>query len=138
MSGLVLDCSVAVAWCFEDEAAASTDALLDRVRDQGAMVPAIWPLEVANVLVQATRRGRLSAAGTAARLAEMAALPITVADRPSIGATGDIVALALAEGLTSYDAAYLSLAIRHGLPLATKDKSLAAAARRSGIATLPG
>lgn len=51
MSGLVLDCSVAVSWCFEDEATPETEAILERVRDEGAIVPALWHLELGNVLI---------------------------------------------------------------------------------------
>ena len=59
MSALVLDCSLAIAWCFEDEASAAADAILERVRDDGALVPALWVWEVANVLTLAARRGRI-------------------------------------------------------------------------------
>ena len=137
MTGLVLDCSVAVSWCFEDEAQPETDALLERVRDAGAVVPTVWHLELGNVLVQGERRGRLSAADTTTRLELIAALPIATDDEASGGALRAVMALARTASLTTYDAAYLELAMRRGLPLATKDKALAAAARNGGLRTLP-
>ncbi|SUS08615.1 Ribonuclease VapC [uncultured Defluviicoccus sp.] len=138
MSGLVLDCSVAVSWCFEDEAAPETDAILERVRDEGAIVPALWHLELGNVLIQAERRGRLTAADTTTRLQLIGALPITAdVDTPD-RALREVLTLARAEGLTTYDAAYLELAMRKGLPLASKDNALVEAAKRCGVATLPG
>jgi predicted nucleic acid-binding protein len=108
VSGFVLDCSVAVSWCFEDEAAGAKDALLELARDEGAVVPSLWYLELGNVLLRADRRGRLSA-------------------------LRETLALARAEQLTSHDAAYLEVAMRRGLPLATKDRGLCAAAERIGV-----
>ncbi len=138
MSGLVLDCSVAVSWCFEDEASAETDALLERVRDEGAIVPALWHLELGNVLVQAERRRRLTAADTTARLELIADLPIQTDDETPPRALREVLTLARAEGLTTYDAAYLELAMRKGLALATRDRALAAAAMRAGLVCLLG
>lgn len=137
MSGLVLDCSVAVSWCFEDEASPETDAVLERVRDEGALVPALWHLELGNVLVQAERRKRLSAADTTTRLELIADLPIITDDETPHRALREVITLARAEGLTTYDAAYLELAMRKGLPLATKDRVLRDAAKRAGVASLP-
>lgn len=133
----MLDCSVAVSWCFEDEASPATDAILERVRDEGALVPALWHLELGNVLVQAERRKRLTAADTATRLALMAALPILTDDETPARALGETLTLARAEGLTAYDAAYLELALRKGLPLASKDRTLVDAARHRGARVLP-
>jgi predicted nucleic acid-binding protein len=138
MSGLVVDCSVAVAWCFEDEASAAVDAILERVRDEGALVPALWHLELGNVLVQAERRGRLTAADTTTCLELIATLPILTDGETPERALREVLTLARAEGLTTYDAAYLELAMRKGLPLASKDRALVAAADRAGIANLLG
>jgi predicted nucleic acid-binding protein len=137
MSGVVLDCSVAVSWCFEDEAAEETDALLERARDEGAVVPSLWHLELGNVLLQAERRGRINAADVTTRLALIGDLPILTDGETSLRALRETLTLARAETLTTYDAAYLELSIRRGLPLATKDRSLQVAARRIGIKTLP-
>ncbi len=135
--GFVLDCSVAVAWCIDDEAAPATDALLDRARDEGAWVPGLWPLELANVLLQATRRGRLGVAEATARLGLLGKLPIRIDDETASRAWREALALARAEDLTTHDAAYLELALRRGLPLATLDKTLRQAAARNGVGLLP-
>jgi predicted nucleic acid-binding protein len=137
VTGLVLDCSVTVTWCFEDEATPETDALLERVRDEGATVPMLWQLEVANVLLQAERRGRLSAADVRTRLELIGTLPITTDDETSLRALTEVLALARMENLTTYDAAYLELAMRRGLPLATQDTALRDAAARVGVKILP-
>jgi predicted nucleic acid-binding protein len=138
VSGLVLDCSIAIAWCFDDEAAPETDSLLERVRDEGAIVPAIWALEIGNVLTQAERRGRITEADSVARLQFLGALSVKADGETSHRAWREVLALARTEALTTYDAAYLELAMRSGLPLATKDRELAAAARRTGVKVLPG
>ena len=134
MSALVIDSSGALSWCFEDQASPGSDALFEQVRDQGAVVPGLWHLEVANVLLQAEKRGRITAADVAIRLELIAELPITTDDETTARAWREILALARAEGLTTYDATYLELAIRRGLPLVTRDEALIAAAKRSGVA----
>jgi predicted nucleic acid-binding protein len=137
MMAIVLDSSVALSWCFEDEASPETDAIYERVRDEGGIVPSLWHVEVGNVLVQAERRGRISAAGVAARLEALAQLPISVDVEAPARAWGAIVSLARTEGLTTYDATYLDLAMRLGLPLATTDRALADAARKAAVPVLP-
>lgn len=137
MSGVVLDCSVALSWCFEDEAAEETDALLERVRDEGAIVPALWHLELGNILLQAERRGRIHAADVTTRLALLGDLPILTDGETSVRALRETLLLARTEMLTTYDAAYLEVSLRRGLPLATKDHDLRAVAQRLGIKTLP-
>lgn len=125
---LVLDASVALSWCFEDETSADLDAIGHRVVARGALVPTLWRLEVANGLEVAGRRGRIAAPDIAARLDWLGALPIDEDAETSKRAWREILALAQLEGLTLYDAAYLELAIRAGLPLATADRRLARAA----------
>jgi predicted nucleic acid-binding protein len=137
VSALVIDSSAALSWCFEDEASPESDALFERVRDQGAFVPGLWHVEVANVLLQAEKRGRIAAGDVAMRLELIAELPITTDTETTARAWREILALARAEGLTTHDASYLELAIRRGLPLQTKDEALVAAAERSGVA-VPG
>lgn len=137
MTGLVLDCSVALSWCFEDEASDATDALLETIRDEGALVPNLWALEFGNVLLQAEKRGRISAADIATRLSLISSLPIVVDPETDRRALREILTLARAEQLTTYDAAYLELAMRKGLPLASKDAALRAACLRVGIDILP-
>ena len=119
---------------FRREASPESDALFEQVRDQGAVVPGLWHLEVANVLLQAERRGRIAPGDVTMRLELIAELPITTDNETTARAWREILALARAEGLTTYDATYLELAIRRGLPLQTKDAALITAAKRSGVA----
>ena len=109
------------------------DALIERVAAEGAEVPDRWFLEVANGLVMAERRGRLKAAESAAFIALLEALPITPDRATGARALHETLGLARAHGLTAKDAAYLELAMRQGLPLATGDRRLAAAAAGAGV-----
>ncbi|MHB1304012.1 MAG: type II toxin-antitoxin system VapC family toxin [Acidiphilium sp.] len=137
MSAVVIDSSIALTWCFEDEASPETDLLFERVRDDGAVVPGLWHLELSNVLLQAEKRGRVSMGDVALRLDLIADLPITVDQEMTSRAWREILTIARAEGLTTYDATYLELAVRLGLPLLTKDKELAETAKRLGVVVLP-
>ncbi len=137
MSKFILDCSIAAAWCFEDEASEATDSLLERVRDHGAVVPSLWLLEITNVLLQAERRNRITTSGATTRLELLRILPISVEHTSQNEIFNSVITLARVEGLTSYDAAYLELAIRQGLPLATRDKKLVQAANNANIEVLP-
>ena len=132
----VLDCSVAVAWCFADEASSAADALLGRLRDQGAVVPQLWHLEVGNVLTLAERRGRLTASNLLLGIELLLMLPIVTDHQTPAQAVRSVLALAREHRLTTYDAAYLELAIRRGLPPATRDTDLQRAARRIGTSLL--
>ena len=134
---LVIDASIALAWCFEDEATAATDALVLRVRGEGAVVPAHWPLEVLNALLAAERRGRIKRAEASAHVRTIEDLGVDVDEETVRRASHATLALARAERLSLYDAAYLELALRRGFPLATLDKALAKAARRSGVDVMP-
>lgn len=129
----VLDNSVMMAWFFEDEDAPYADRILGLLDGDAAVVPAIWPFEVANATLTAERRGRLLAADTL-RLVELASgLPITVESMPLYHALGAVLDVGRSQRLTSYDAAYLELAMRRGLPLATLDERLATAAKEAGV-----
>jgi predicted nucleic acid-binding protein len=138
MTGFVLDASVALSWCFKDEGTPARLALLQRLGAEHAAVPAVWPLEVANILASAERRKRIDAAGIGEFLALADSLDIRVDSETAGRSLREILDLARREGLTSYDAAYLDLAIREGLPLATGDRVLAQAAERCGVTVLPG
>lgn len=128
---IVVDASVTMAWCFEDEATAETESVLDRLRDEEAAVPALWQLEVTNVLLVAERRGRVTEAQSTRFLDLLSQLPIQVdmsrTDMKAIQATGR------RHQLSAYDAAYLLLAERIGAPLATLDGKLIAAAQAAGV-----
>lgn len=136
MSRFVLDASVALSWCFEDEADAAGDAVLRRLSVEAAAVPGIWPLEVANVLLAAERRKRITPAESGRFLHLLESLPIEVDAHAAARAPREILALARAHGLSSYDAAYLELAVREGIALATRDANLAAAAAGLGVPML--
>src|SRR5579871_239347 len=129
----VVDTSVTMAWCFEDESTAYTEAVLDRLRSTGAMAPAIWPLEVVNVLLLAERRQRVTQARVESFVQALKDLSITLDQETVSEAWGRILALGRQQGLTSYDAAYLELAMRQALPLATLDARLRAAALHVGV-----
>lgn len=133
MSRFVLDASVALAWCFEDEADPAADALLRTLGPRTALVPGLWALEVTNVLIGAERRGRITPAETARFLRLLDELPIDVDAETPARAGREGLLLARAHGLSSYDAAYLELAVRRGVPLATRDRALAEAARSVGV-----
>lgn len=139
MSRLVLDCSVSMAWCFEDEASAYSDGVLDHLVVSEALVPSLWLLETANVLTSAQRQGRISAADVSRYVDLLSALPISPEPETTGRVFGQVLPLAVSSGLSAYDAAYLDLAMRHGLALATQDKAMRKAARKAGIAVFePG
>lgn len=138
MSRLVLDCSMTMRWCFEDESDGAADAVLDALLEWTAWVPAIWPLEVANVLLVAERRHRLTPADSARFVELLAGLPITVDLTGQHLAHGRVLDLARRAVLSAYDASYLELAMRLGVPLATADDRLREAADASGVPLMPG
>lgn len=127
---------MAIAWQFEDETTADTDAAMRRAIAGGAVVPAIWRLEVANVLRMAVRRQRFSEQFFDAAIDRLGELPIHEDQETSRHAWSATSDFARNERLTLYDAAYLELAVRKRLPLATCDRELAAAAKRHGLEVL--
>ena len=133
---LVLDPSLALSWYFEDERTADADAVLDRVVEEGAVVPSLWRLEIANGLQMALRRKRINAGFRDNALAELAALAIAVDGETDTHAWSATLRLSDQFRLTVYDAAYLELARRRQLPLATRDQALRAAAQAIGIETM--
>jgi len=138
MEDFVVDNSVVMSWCFKDETSKYTDAILDHLEKATAYVPAVWPLEVSNVLLVAERRKRLSQADSSRFILLLLELPIIVEQESSARMFSEILALAREYKLSSYDASYLDLAMRKGLPIATTDKNLLAAARRSNVSILIG
>ena len=133
---VVIDSSVAMSWCFEDERTDAADAVLGRVAEFGAVATALWPLEVLNVLTQAERRQRIDEA-TRARLAGfLRELPVDIDDETVPQAWAVTAGLAARFRLTVYDASYLELAQRLSLPLATLDRELRAAAGALNVALL--
>ena len=126
----VLDASVTVVWGLEDEDDAITDLAWARLEAGSAVAPGIWWFEVRNVLLVNERRGRISERDTATFLRALSKMNVEV-DHAQAEAT--VLSLARRHRLTVYDAAYLELASRRAIPLATLDKELAAAAQREGV-----
>jgi len=135
---LVLDSSAALAWIYGDETTDAIRAVFDQVAAAGAVVPALWRLEVGNSLSVAVRRGRIEADFRRAALADLGLLDITTDQYTDVHAWGETLILADRHRLTLYDASYLELAQRRVLPLATLDEALCAAARTVGIRLLGG
>jgi predicted nucleic acid-binding protein len=133
---LVLDSSVALTWCFEDEHTSATLDLLDQIVETGAMAPSLWPLEILNGLAMAERRGRLDATRRLQLGGFLRDLPINLDPDTASQAWTATALLAERYRLTLYDAAYLELAQRLDLPLATLDQELRAVAGALGVTTL--
>ncbi len=134
---LVLDASATLPLLFEDEATAETEQLGDYVAAAGTLVPAIWAVEVSNALMTAERRGRIAASKAAALLRSLSGLPIRTEQANQERVWTYVVPLARLHRLTVYDASYLELALRNGLPLATNDKALSRAAHDAGARRWP-
>lgn len=132
----VLDSSVALAWVFPDEGSPSADELLERLIAEGAVVPPIWPLEIGNVLLVALRRGRIRQEEFESIVERLARLPVEVDMNATDHALAGVLLLAAQLGLTTYDAAYLDLAQRRNLPLATLDKRLRTACATAKVQVL--
>jgi predicted nucleic acid-binding protein len=133
----VIDASVTLSWVYTDEHSASSDALLARVADQGAVVPALWRLEIANALQVGIKRKRIDATYRDAAIRRLVLLPIEIDPDTDDYAWTTTLQLAEAQQLTVYDASYLELTLRRRLPLATRDDQLAAAAASAGAILLP-
>jgi predicted nucleic acid-binding protein len=131
MQAFVVDASVSAAWFLPDEATPATEAALQATATHDIWVPALWLLEVGNLLLSAQRRKRITADKRRELAAAAAALRIKVDREPLTITTLD--ELAARFGLSAYDAAYLELAIRRGLPLATQDEALVAAMAKAGV-----
>ena len=132
----VVDSSVALSWCFEDERTPSLVALLDRVTDSGAVAPSLWPLEVLNALLAAERRRRVDFIKRHELIGALQSLPIALDTETAAQAWITTNRLAEQYRLTLYDAAYLELAQRLDLPLATLDADLREAANALGVPLL--
>ncbi len=133
MTDFVLDTSVTMAWCFPDEETPETRDLFARMLTSEAIVPAIWPLEVASVLLIGEQRQRLTQAQTVQFLQLLRTFAITVDAISPMTTINTVMMLGREHRLSSYDAAYLELAMRHGLPIATLDQKLRTAANAAGV-----
>ena len=130
---LVLDASMALAWLFGDEGSEGSEKAFDRVSVDGAIVPAVWWLEVANALQKAVRRNRCDDRYVDRSLARLQRMRIATDDETARHAWTTTLALSREEGLTPYDASYLELAIRRQLPLASGDARLVEASIRRAV-----
>ncbi len=130
----VLDTSATLAWLFEDESCQQTEAILERLNDEQVLAPELWLYDVANVLIMAERRQRLTEAQSRRFIELLLALPIEIVpnDKPTLWSS--IISLAREQGISAYAAAYLDTAMRKGIPLATQNKALKKAAQRTGVA----
>jgi predicted nucleic acid-binding protein len=133
VTAFVLDASIALAWCFADVA---PDALLDRLAEEESAAPALWRLEVTKALAMAERRGRLSVAGLTRSVSLLQRLAVSIDSKGAERDFRELLDLARGERLTVYDAAYLELARRLGLPLASKDAKQRKAGAGLGLAPL--
>lgn len=134
---IVLDCSITMTWILPDDGMTEkANEILSSLDEKHAKVPTIWPIEVANVLCIVERQKKLSALEVSEFKEFLSALPISIDNSTSLRAMGSVYTLAKTEQLTIYDAAYLEIAIRENLPLATFDKALKKAAQRNGVLLL--
>jgi predicted nucleic acid-binding protein len=133
---VVLDSSITVAWYFDDERTDAVDAVLTQVTESGAVVPSLWRLEVANALHMSVKRKRIDAAYRDVSLDALRSLAIETDGETNEHAWSATLRLAERFGLTLYDAAYLELAQRRGLPLATLDRDLRKAGDAVGVTLL--
>ncbi len=132
----VLDCSVTMSWVFPDEANEATDALRESLVTNSAVVPVLWPIEVGNVLLVATRRGRITEDDWAGIREDLEALPIDIDPQSCDSVLHTVLPIAYEHSLSVYDAMYLELSLRLGLPLATLDGKLGTAAKAAGVEVL--
>jgi predicted nucleic acid-binding protein len=133
----VIDASVTLSWVYSDEHSAASDALLARVANQGAVVPSLWRLEITSALQNGIKRKRIDAAYRDSVIQKLLRLPIETDPDTNDFAWTTTLQLAEVHRITVYDASYLELALRRGLPLATRDEQLAAAAGAAGAILLP-
>jgi predicted nucleic acid-binding protein len=132
-SRFVVDNSVVMSWCFQDEGNSHAEAVLESLEAGRAFVPAIWPLEVGNVLLVAERKNRLSHAAAVRFLDLLGGLPISVEQESPDRMLKEILSLAREHELSTYDASYLDLAMRLDLPISTLDASLVKAAAKCEV-----
>lgn len=132
-SMFIIDNSVVMSWCFKDEGNSYAEAVLESLETGEAFVPAIWPLEVGNVLLVAERKKRLSHASAVRFLGLLGGLPISVEQEPPDRMLKEILSLAREQNLSTYDASYLDLAMRLDMPISTLDTSLLKAAGKCEV-----
>ena len=136
--GVVVDASVALAWCFPDEAGDYADSVLVALEGRTMLVPAIWGLEIANAVLAGERSKRLRQPEIRRFTTLLEGLSLVQDVQPVCHHVSNVLPVAREYSLSAYDAAYLELSIRHGAPLATPDRKLRRAARKAGIEVFAG
>lgn len=129
----VIDNSIVMTWCFQDEFNKYANTVLEQLNKNQAFVPSIWPLEITNVLLVAERRKRLNKAESIRFIELISNLPIAIEQEPPTRIFQEVISLAREYHISTYDASYLDLAMRKGIPLATLDKGLKQAAKKSKV-----
>jgi len=129
----VIDASLALAWCFPDEASEYADGVLVALEGRTVMVPRVWALEITNAVLVAERRKRVKQADVRRFVELLGGLTLIEQSQTAIDTVSSVLPLARQYGLSAYDAAYLDVAIRQGAPLATLDSTLEKAGRSAGI-----
>lgn len=138
MKGIVIDASVALAWCFPDEANDYADSVLLALESQTVIVPAIWGLEITNALVVGERRKRIRQPEVRRFVELLNGLSVVEDGQPFADTVSNVLPLAREYDLSAYDAAYLDVAVRHEIPLATLDATLHRACTSAGIKIFKG
>lgn len=133
MTSVVIDASVALAWCFQDEASHYADDVLVALEGHAMLIPALWPIEITNALLVAERRKRVKESAIRRFVELLEGLTIVMASQSITESVSNILPLAREYSLSAYDATYLHVALRHTAPLATLDNSLQKAGRKAGI-----
>ena len=133
MTGVVIDASLALAWCFPDGASEYADGVLVALEGRTVMVPPVWALEITNAVLVAERRKRVKQADVRRFVELLGGLTLIEQSQTAIDTVSSVLPLARQYGLSAFDAAYLDVAVRQGAPLATLDSTLEKAGRSAGI-----
>ena len=133
MTAIVIDASVALAWCFPDEASDYADDVLVALEGHSILVPTLWPIEITNALLVAERRKRIKQSAIRQFVELLDGLTVVMNSQSVTESVSNVLPLAREHGLSAYDAAYLDVALRHGSPLATLDINLQKAGREAGV-----
>lgn len=133
----ILDSSVALCWVLPDESSQAVDRLCDRLADDVAVVPPVWPLEIGNALLVGVRRGRLTSRELSRLVSAIRALPVEIDSASTARSLAETLVIAERYDLTTYDASYIELAKRRGVALATLDQRLRKACSLAKVALLP-
>ncbi len=136
MKRFVLDCPISASWCLTDEQNGKALDILERLTKEEALVPSLWTIEMANILVIAERKGRITAADAKREIGILQTLPIVFDTENTYSMMEDTRRVAREYTLSAYDACYLALAQHAGVPLATSDRALLKAAHTCGVRVL--